>query len=120
MRIVIPCLIIFFMILIIYQIFLAKHTTIEGLANSTAGQSQSYDSNDISTLAHKNAGNIQVLQEQVKGLQDLQTDVKTNTSNITKMTTQISSLQQQVTSLSQQQTDAANQVNKKLPVTGTS
>lgn len=119
MSLVVLCLIIFFIILIIYQLFSVKHSTIEGLANSTAGQSQPYDSSDISTLAHKNAGNIQVLQEQIKPLQDMKSSVDTNTSNITHMQTQVTAIQQQVNGLSNQQKSVADNVNKKLPVTGT-
>lgn len=122
MRMIVPCLIVFFIILIIYQLFALQQNVIEGLANSTAGQYQAYDtssSNNVGILAQQNAGNIQVLEKQVNTLSELKSEVDTNTKNISSLTTQVGALQQQVTSITQQQKSAADQINKKLPVTGT-
>ena len=117
-------LIIFFMILIIYQIYQMyfKCNILEGLANNTTGQYQPYnsstDTTNVTILAQQNAGNIQVLENQVSQLQDMQTEVRDISSNLVTISKQISALQQQVSALNQQQQTAANTVNQKLPVTG--
>jgi hypothetical protein len=121
MKLLIFLLIIFFIILIVHQIFFTKIYTIEGLANSTSGQYQPYNTNNSSNagiLAQQNAGNIQVLEGQVNNLTNLQTEVTDISGNMATITTQINNLQSQVNALMQQQQTAADNVNKKLPVTG--
>ena len=115
-------LIIFFMILIIYQIFFINIYTVEGLANNTSGQYQAYNTNDPSNagvLAQQNAGNIQVLEGQVNKLTDLQTEVSDISHNMVNFATELNNIKQQVNALTQQQKAAADNVNKKLPVSGT-
>jgi hypothetical protein len=96
-------LILFFLFLIIYQIFLANHI-IEGLDN----QYQSYDTNEPNNaliLAQKNAGNIAYLKEVLDSMQsnDLNTQLQDLSGNV-------QTIQSQVNSLVQAQQDYANQM----------
>ena len=118
MKLLISLLIMFFMILIIYQILFINIYTAEGLANNTSGQYQEYSSNNPGILAQQNAGNIKVLEGQVNKLTDLKTEVSDISRNMVTMSTQISNIQQQVSALTSQQQSAADNINKKLPVTG--
>ena len=84
---IINLLIIIFIILIIYQIFLAhfSDTIIEGLENY-----KEYDTNDpnnVMILAQQNAGNIEVLKqefEKISGLKQQVDDISGNMVNLTK------------------------------------
>jgi len=94
---------VFFLFLIIYQIFLANHI-IEGLDNKY----QSYDTNDPNNaliLAQKNAGNIAYLKEVLDSMQgnDLNAQVQDLSGNV-------QTIQSQVNSLVQAQQDYANQM----------
>ena len=92
-------LIIFFIILIFYQIFLAyinsKMTTIEGM------ESQHYKSYDLNNpnnaliLAQQNAGNIQVLKKQMDDLLHLNDEVQDISGNVATLTTNVSNLIEQ-------------------------
>lgn len=84
---IINLLIIIFIILIIYQIFLAhfSDSIIEGLENY-----KEYDTNDpnnVMILAQQNAGNIDVLKQQfekISGLKQQVDDISGNMVNLTK------------------------------------
>ena len=112
-------LIIFFLFLILYQIFLATRITearlplVEGLEN----QYQEYDKNNPNNaiiLAQKNAGNIEYLKSRMDGIQGLFQQVQDLSGNVV-------SLQNQVNSLVQAQSDYANQMTGGSPpeITGT-
>ena len=97
-------LIAFFSLLIIYQLFL-KHFTnqlIEGMNNKY----QDYNTNDpnnVMILAQQNAGNIQVLKQQLDTLLSLDQEVKDISGNVVL-------LQQQVNDLVQAQQTYATQM----------
>lgn len=111
MQILVNVLIVFFAILIIYQIFLANLKVKEGFdptASSTSqpGQYQGYNTNDPNNamiLAQQNAGNIQVLKQQMDGLNNLNQEVQTITTNV-------ASLQSQVTTIAQAQQQYTSQL----------
>jgi predicted PurR-regulated permease PerM len=96
-------LILFFTILVIYQIFLAYFgdSIIEGLTN-TDEEYKPYD-NDPMILAQQNAGNIIVIKGQLDDMLGLKQQVQDLSSNVI-------SLQSQVTSLVNSQNDYANQM----------
>jgi predicted PurR-regulated permease PerM len=96
-------LILFFTILVIYQIFLAYFgdNIIEGLTN-TDEEYKPYDS-DPMILARQNAGNIIVIKGQLDDMLGLKQQVQDLSSNVI-------SLQSQVTSLVNSQNDYANQM----------
>lgn len=75
-------LICFFIILIIYQLFLAP-TTIEGYQDYSA---------DPLILGKQNAGNIQVLREQLNGLMGLSDTVKTTNKRVDDVEKQVKGL----------------------------
>jgi len=106
------CLIIFFVCLILYQVFLANMSFMEGLENNNGPESDSCSS---SVLAYKNSGAIQNLQDQVNKLMGLDKTVQDISGNVTV-------LNQQVASLVKQQAEAATQLagNKPLQTTGLS
>jgi hypothetical protein len=94
-------LIVFFIILILYQLFLATNI-IEGLEN----QYQPYDTNNPNNaliLAQQNAGNISFLKERLDELTGINGQVQDLSGNV-------QSLQTQVTGLVQAQQDYANQM----------
>jgi predicted PurR-regulated permease PerM len=101
-------LIVFFIILIFYQIFLS-HTTfkinddiIEGLDTMPSQQYQPYDMNNPNNaliLAQQNAGNIQVLKQQVDKILGLNKEVQDISGNLVTLTSQVTNLmesQQQI------------------------
>lgn len=98
-------LIIFFLLLIIYQILLAMkwfNPTREGLKN----QYKPYDMNDPNNaliLAQQNAGNISYLKERMDDIQDMSQQVDDLSGNL-------QTLQSQVDELMQAQQDYANQL----------
>lgn len=86
-------LIFFFIILLVYQIFLASFNNyiIEGLEN----QYQPYDMNNPSNtliLAQQNAGNISYLKQQMDSLLPLNKDVKDISGNVVALQDQVSQL----------------------------
>lgn len=122
-KILIGLLIIFFIYIIVNQIFFAKKTIFEGLANSTDGQYQSYNTsnpNNSGILAQQNAGNIQVLEKQVNTLSELQPQVKDMSNNLVTISKQLNALQQQVSALTTQQQTAANAVSQNLSASSSS
>jgi len=101
-------LIIFFIILIFYQIFLAyfKNSIMEGYENTDNKEYQSYDTNNPDNaliLAQQNAGNIIVLKGQMDEMLGINKQVEDLSGNV-------ANLQQQVTDLVQAQQDYANQL----------
>lgn len=94
-------LIVFFIILILYQILLASRI-VEGLEN----QYQPYDTNNPNNaliLAQQNAGNIDFLKQRLDTLTGINQQVQDLSGNV-------QSLQTQVTGLVQAQQDYANQM----------
>jgi predicted RND superfamily exporter protein len=92
-------LIIFFIILIFYQIFLAhvnlKINHIEGMDTQTNQQYQPYDMNNPNNafiLAQQNAGNIQVLKQQMDNVLNLKDEVQDLSGNLATLTTQVTNL----------------------------
>ena len=86
-------LIIFFILLIICQIFLAyiRKYNIEGLEN----QYQSYDTNNPSNaliLAQQNAGNITFLKQQMDSLFGLNKEVQDISGNVVQLQDQMNQL----------------------------
>ena len=106
-------LILFFVMLILYQIFLAifGDYLIEGLENQGTTY-QDYGSDPL-ILAKKNAGNIEYLNGQVTGLQGLN-------KKVTDISANVDTLNTQVTALVQQQAEAAKQLvgDKPMDVSG--
>lgn len=104
-------LIVFFIILILYQIFLASNI-IEGLENKYKPY-DTKDPNNALILAQQNAGNISYLKEQIDSLNGMSQQVQDLSGNVV-------SLQTQVNGLVQAQQDYANQMTGGSPpqVTG--
>jgi len=106
-------LILFFIALIIYQIILANSLfVIEGLDNY-----KPYDTNNPQNaliLAQQNAGNIQVLKDQLGDISGLKEEVKQNTKNVT-------TLQGQMMQMAEAQKEYTNNLTGGSPpnVTGT-
>jgi hypothetical protein len=124
-------LIVFFIILIFYQVFLSnisetfykiKNNVIEGMdtATTTSGsqQYQPYDTsnpNNVMILAQQNAGNIQVLKQQVDSVLGLNQEVQDISGNLATLTTQVSNLME-----AQQQYVQTNLPSSPPQITGTS
>ena len=85
-------LILFFTILVIYQIFLAYsgYSIIEGLENDS--DYKPYDSNDALILGKQNAGNIVVLEKQVTNLNGLNQQVQDLSANVVGLQDQVNNL----------------------------
>jgi hypothetical protein len=99
-------LVIFFLFLIIYQVFLANNI-IEGLDN----QYQQYDTNNPNNaliLAQQNAGNIEYLKGRIDDVQGMFQQFQDLSGNV-------ASLQSQVDGLVQAQNDYANQMTGGSP-----
>ena len=91
---IINLLIIIFIILIIYQIFLAhfSNSIIEGLENY-----KEYDTNDpnnVMILAQQNAGNIEVLKQEFEKIAGLKQEVDDISGNMVNLTKQVDELVQ--------------------------
>lgn len=87
-----------------YQIFLAYFKNVEGLQNQTY---QPYDTNDPSNaliLAQQNAGNIEVLKQQVDTVMGLNKEVNDISGNV-------ATLQDQVNGIVQSQQQYATQMS---------
>ena len=90
-------LILFSILLLIYQIFLAifNNTILEGLTNEQPSQYQPYNTNDPNNaliLAQQNAGNIQVLKQQLDGLMSLNQEVQDISGNVVALQTQVNGI----------------------------
>jgi hypothetical protein len=107
----ISILIIFFLVLILYQIFLAIFgKSVEGMENGDTYAD--YDMNNSSNaliLAQQNAGNISYLKERIDELMDLNGTVMDICGNIVQ-------INEQMQGLVQQQADAAIQLAGDTPV----
>lgn len=91
---IINLLIIIFIILIIYQIFLAhfSNSIIEGLDNYK--EYDTADPNNVMILAQQNAGNIEVLKQQFDKISGLKQHVEDMSGNIDNLTQQVNDLVQ--------------------------
>ena len=119
-------LIVFFIMLVGYQVFLAlvpRLSLVEGLENETTTQNtgssdyQPYNVNDPNNsliLSQQNAGNIEVLRGRIDGFDGVKEKVDT-------MQQSIDSMQVQIDGLVQQQADYAQELAGPTPpdVTGT-
>lgn len=89
-------LIIFFIILIFYQIFLAHITSkmnfIEGLESQTYQPYDLNNPNNTLILAQQNAGNIQVLKKQMDGVLHLNREVQDISGNLNSLSTQVTNM----------------------------
>jgi TolA-binding protein len=95
-------LIIFFIFLILYQIFLATKI-IEGMDNSTYTPYDTNNPNNTLILAQQNAGNIEYLRKRIDLVQGMNQQVQDLSGNV-------QSLQTQVNGLVQAQKDYADQM----------
>jgi hypothetical protein len=107
-------LILFFIILIGYQIILANHI-IEGIENNNSYQS--YDTNNPDNsliLAQQNAGNIEYLKQRFDAVQGMNTQIQDLSGNVQL-------LQEQVNELVSAQQQYAEQLTGGTPpnITGT-
>jgi TolA-binding protein len=93
-------LILFFILLICYQVFLAKKSFREGLSSSSSSDAsgnsyQPYntsDPNNVLILAQQNAGNISFLQQQINSLMNLKTEVQDLSGNVANLQTQVNGI----------------------------
>lgn len=110
MSIVITILNIFFILLLLYQIFLAYDSSnniiIESLENMSYKEYDTNNPNNIMILTQQNSGNIQYLKQQIDSLLKLQKQVSDISGNVV-------SLQEQVQGIISAQKDYAN---KQLPL----
>ncbi len=113
---IVQILIIFFILLISYQAFLAMRQFKEGFQENTPElQYENYDTSDPNNysaamiLSQKNAGNIEYLKQQIESLLGLK-------KQVTDIETNIQGLNDQVISLSQQQQEAATQLVGSEPI----
>ena len=111
---IINLLIVFFIILIFYQILLENTNLtkiVEGLTDnsgtSSSNQYQPYNSNDPNILSQQNAGNIQVLKQQIDGLLPLNKEVQDLSGNVATLTEQVNTLLVQLQLQQQLSTDAS-------------
>ena len=94
-------LILFFIFLILYQIFLATKI-IEGMDNSNNSDSnnsdyKSYDTNNPNNaliLAQQNSGNIAYLKKQMDSVQDINQEVQDLSGNVQTLQTQVNGIVQ--------------------------
>jgi uncharacterized phage infection (PIP) family protein YhgE len=97
-------LIVFFILLLIYQILLANHI-VEGMEGNK-NEFQEYDKNDpnnLSILVNQNAGNITYLKDRMNNVANIGEQVKDISGNL-------QTLQEQVNDLVLAQEDYANQL----------
>ena len=91
----ISLLILFFIFLIVYQMFLAR-TLREGLenANDTTNTTnyKEYDPNNVMILAQQNAGNIQVLKKQLDDVLSVKSTVDTLNGKVDALTEQVNGI----------------------------
>ena len=92
-------LILFFIFLILYQIFLATRI-IEGMNNSDDSNNSDYKSYDTNNpnnaliLAQQNAGNIAYLKKQMDSVQDINQEVQDLSGNVQTLQTQVNGIVQ--------------------------
>ena len=102
MLMLVNVLIIFFIILIAYQIILANYNIVEGLENSNGKEYNNYPPNAL-ILAQQNAGNIEYLKKKVDDLQNINSTVNDLSGNVASLQEQVNGLvstqQQMVTQM---------------------
>lgn len=106
-------LILFFILIISYQLILANHI-VEGLTNENKNNNyKPYDSKDPLILAQQNAGNIEFLKQRIDTLQNTSQQVQDLSGNVL-------ALQQQVNGLVTAQQQYATQIagNEPPAITG--
>ena len=112
---IIKILIVFFLFLIIYQLYLefVNNPLIEGLENGDPVYKE-YDQNDPLILGKQNAGNIEVLRKRVDGIETMKKDVD-------DLKIQVSGMNDQMEQLVNQQAEQAQElVGSTAPeITGT-
>ena len=111
MLLLINILVLFFTILLIYQVFI-NEKLIEGLDNQNTYQS--YDTNNSDNaliLAQQNAGNIQVLKQQLDSLTLLPQQFQDLSHNFDK-------LQEEVDQINAAQADYVSKMNDTQNITG--
>lgn len=95
MSILVNVLILFFISLLVYQIFLAYYgSTIEGLENADYKEYDTNDPNNALILAQQNAGNISYLKGRIDEVMGLKTQVDKNTTSIDELNSQMNQLVQ--------------------------
>ena len=89
---IINILIIFFVFLIIYQIFLAhfSNSIIEGLENYK--EYDTIDTSNVTLLAEQNANNIQVFKKEFDDISGLKQEVQDISGNVANLTKQVEDL----------------------------
>ena len=100
LRIIIHILILFFVILISYQLFLANFDIIEGMdSNSTSSSSSTtykpYDTTNPANaliLAQQNAGNIGYINKRINNVQDMSKQIVDLSNNVQDLQTQMNGL----------------------------
>jgi hypothetical protein len=105
-------LIFFFTALIIYQLF--NNNIIEGLTTKNAVREDNYQdyAEDPMILAKQNAGNIQVLREQLNGLMGLDTKVKQLQEQVNGMRdAQVAAMVEEIPAMDNAETDVMEQDN---------
>jgi len=118
MKLLVNILIIFFIILLFYQIYIQNFGAglLEGLENVPTYQPYDLNNpNNALILAQQNAGNIDVLKKQIDEIQGMKKEV-------IDMSLNLISVNQQIQGLIQQQQQAATQLvgNTPLSISGTS
>ena len=99
-------LVIFFFVLIVYQIFLARNSEVEGL--TTYKQYNTNNPNNLQILVQQNSGNIQYLKEQLSDVQNTQSDINSQLKDISG---NIIQLQTQVNGIVASQQQYSNNIN---------
>jgi len=84
-------LILFFILIISYQLILANHVT-EGLTNDNNKNYKPYDSNDPMILAQQNAGNIAFLKDRMDSIQNINQIVQDLSGNVQVLQQQVNGL----------------------------
>ena len=84
-------LILFFILIISYQLILANHVT-EGLDNNNNTSYKPYNSNDPMILAQQNAGNIAFLKDRMDSLQNINQMVQDLSGNVQVLQQQVNGL----------------------------
>ena len=92
MLMVVNILILFFIILIGYQLILAIHVK-EGLENNSSDDSyQAYDPENTLILAQQNAGNIEYLKQRMDSVQGMFQQVQDLSGNVSALQDQVNGL----------------------------
>lgn len=113
-------LIIFFIFLILYQIFLATKI-IEGMDNSKYTPYDTNNPNNALILAQQNAGNIEYLRQRIDLVQGMNQQVQDLSGNVQSLQTQVNGLVQAQKDYADQMTGGtAPEISGTTPEEGTS